>query len=451
MLTRTLFVLFLAASQLPAAGFRAGTARLDITPDGPIWMSGYASRKKPSEGVLQRIWAKALAVEDGHGAKAVIVTTDLIGLPHQVTDVAAARLQKQFGLDRSAILFNSSHTHTGPIVWPNLQIMLDPSPVAEKQLQDYAARLADTLVNVAGAALGDLHPATLTIGHGSVGFAVNRRQPTPSGVKIGVNPNGPVDHDVPVLRVTGTDGKLIAILFGYACHNTTLTGEHYQLSGDYAGQAQAFLEEKHPGANALFLMLCGGDQNPNPRTQIANVIAHGHALADEVDRVMGAPMKPLRPPVRTAFRTVEPKFAPRERADFEREAQSTDPFRVRRAQAMLAGYDRGAPVRRLTYPIQAIRFGKDLTIVALGGEVVVDYALRLKRLYGTEKENLVVAGYSNDVMCYIANKRILGEGGYEAVDSMIYYGQPGPLSEAAEETIVDGVKSVMERVGRKAQ
>lgn len=451
MLIRTLFVLILAATLSPAAGFRAGTARLDITPDGPIWMSGYASRKKPSEGVLQHLWAKALAIQDAHGATAVIVTTDLIGLPREVTDVAAARLQKQFGLDRSALLFNSSHTHTGPLVWPNLQIMLDPSPQAEQQLKAYAARLTEALVNVAAAALGDLHPASLAIGHGSVDFAVNRRQPTPNGVKIGVNPNGPVDHDVPVLRVTGTDGKLIAILFGYACHNTTLTGEHYQLSGDYAGQAQAFLEEKHPGANALFLMLCGGDQNPNPRTRIENVIAHGHALAGEVERVLGTPMKPLRPPVRTAFRIVEPKFAPHERADFEREAQGTDPFRLRRAQTMLAAYDSGAPVRRLAYPVQAIRFGKGLTLVALGGEVVVDYALRLKRLYRTNKEDLVVAGYSNDVMCYIASKRVLGEGGYEAVDSMIYYGQPGPLSEDAEETIVDGVKSVMARVGRNAK
>lgn len=439
------------AGELAAAGFRAGTARLDITPDGPTWMSGYASRKKPSEGVLQKLWAKALAVEDGRGGKVVIVTTDLIGLPREVSDVAAARIQKDYGLERSSVLFNSSHTHTGPIVWPNLHILLDATAEDEQQLKAYALRVTDALVSVTGAALGELRPASISVGHGTAGFAINRREPAQTGVKIGLNPKGPVDHDVPVLRVTGADGKLIAILFGYACHNTTLTGEHYKISGDYAGQAQAFIEEKHPGATALFLMLCGGDQNPNPRTQVENVVAHGRELADEVDRVMGGTMKPLHPPLRTAFRTVEPKFAPQDRATFEAEAQSKDPYRVKRAKAMLAAYDRGTPVRRFTYPVQAIRFGKDLTIAALGGEVVVDYSLRLKREYGTDKEDLVVAGYSNEVMCYIANKRILGEGGYEAVDSMIYYGQPGPLSEDAEETIVDGVKSVMARVGRKAK
>ena len=70
---------------------------------------------------------------------------------------------------------------------------------------------------------------------------------------------------MPVLKITGPDGKLRAVLFGYACHNTTLTAEVYQLSGDYAGFAAAELEAKHPGATALFLMLCGADQNPSPR------------------------------------------------------------------------------------------------------------------------------------------------------------------------------------------
>jgi hypothetical protein len=449
--TNRILAVLLTAGTLYGAGFQGGTARLDITPEGPIWMSGYASRKKPSEGVLQKLWAKGLALDDGRGGRVVIVTTDLIGLPREVSEVAAARIQKQYGLERSAILFNSSHTHTGPIVWPNLHVMLSVTPEDEQNLRSYAQRVTDALVSVAGAAMGDLQPAVLSVGHGSVGFAMNRRQATPKGVILGVNPDGPMDHDVPVLRLSAPNGKLIAVLFGYACHNTTLTGEHYQISGDYAGQAEAYFEEKHPGANALFLMLCGGDQNPNPRTRIEDVQAHGRALADEVERVLGTQLKPLQAPLRTAFTTIELKFAPQDRATFEDEAKGTNAHRAKRAQIMLAAYDRGTPVRRIAYPIQAIRFGKGLTLVALGGEVVVDYDLRLKREYGTEKEDLIVAGYSNEVMCYIPTKRIIGEGGYEPMDSMIYYGQPGPFSDEVEETIVDGVRSAMARVGRKAK
>ena len=91
-------------------------------------------------------------------------------------------------------------------------------------MQDYAVKLIASLVDVIGAALGDLQPAEIAYGVGEAGFAMNRREMTPQGVKIGVNPQGPVDRSVPVLRVTA-GGKLKAVLFGYACHNTTLTGE----------------------------------------------------------------------------------------------------------------------------------------------------------------------------------------------------------------------------------
>src|SRR5258708_4163428 len=102
------------------AGLRAGVAKLDITPRGPIWMSGYASRSHASEGVRQTLWAKALAIDAGSGGRVVIVTTDLIGLPAEVADEVAAGASQQFGIERSRLLLNSSHTHTGPVVWPGL-------------------------------------------------------------------------------------------------------------------------------------------------------------------------------------------------------------------------------------------------------------------------------------------------------------------------------------------
>jgi hypothetical protein len=111
---------------------------------------------------------------------------------------------------------------------------------------------------------------------------------------------------------------------------------------------------------------------------------------------------------------------------------------------MLKTYDDRLLVHRTPYPVQAIRFDRDLTLLALGGEVVVDYDVRAKREFsGT---NLVVAGYSNDVMCYIPSQRVLKEGGYEAVDSMIYYGQPGPFAPDVEERVFAAIHRVMKRV-----
>jgi neutral ceramidase len=434
---------------LVAADFQAGVARIPITPQEPIWLSGYASRKHPSEGVLHDLWAKALALEEAKGGRLVIVSTDLIGLPLAVSDLVAARVQKQYGLDRARLLLNSSHTHTGPVVWPNLETMYDLPPEQERLLRDYSRAVADALVSVIGAALGDLAPAELSFGQGTAGFAVNRREFTPEGVKIGVNPDGPVDHSVPVLKVSGAEGELRAAVFGYACHNTTLTGEHYQISGDYAGFAQIEVERAHPGATAMFLALCGADQNPNPRRTEQLAVQHGNALAAEVRRVLSGKLHPVRPPIRAALQTVELNFAHHTREAFEEELQDANPWKVRRAKAMLKAYDERRPVRSVTYPVQAVRFHKDLTLLALGGEVVVDYALRAKREF--LNETLVVAGFSNDVMCYIPSARVLREGGYEAVDSMIYYGQPGPFTEEVEETVFRTVRQVMRRVGVDAR
>jgi neutral ceramidase len=425
------------------AGMRAGVARVDITPDGPIWMTGYASRTHPSTGVLQHLWAKALAIEDGKSGRVVIVTTDLIGLPGSITDAVAAQLQKEHGLERSRLLFNSSHTHTGPLVAGNLQTMFDLSAEDRARVAEYGRRLTANLVQVAAAALGDLAPATLDYGTGQVNFAINRRQFAANGVKIGVNPQGPVDHSLPVIRVRSANGELRAVLFAYACHNTTLTGEFYQISGDYAGFAQAEFEKAHPGATALFMILCAADQNPEPRSTIALAEQHGSEIAREADRVIQGQMATLHGPLRAALEVTDLAFAPYTREQFEKETGSTNPAAVRRAQAMLKTYDERQPVRRLPYPVQALRFGRDLTILALGGEVVVGYDLRAKQEF--PNDHLIVAGYSNDVMCYIPTRKVLDEGGYEAVDSMIYYGQPGPFAGDVEERIFASIHRVMKR------
>jgi len=438
--------LLLALQALAGPSIRAGAARIDITPEGPVWMSGYAARNKPSEGVLMPLWAKALALEDARGNRAVIVTTDLIGLPMELTDLVAARAMEKYKLDRASLVFNASHTHTGPVVRGNLSVMESQQPPHREALAAYRQTLQQKLLDVIGAALADLAPAELAFAHGEARFGVNRRQFTPAGVVIGVNPDGPVDPRVPVLRVTSPSGKVRALLFGYACHNTTLTAEFYQLSGDYAGFAQAELEKEFPGAVALFVQLCGGDQNPNPRSKLEYAEQHGRTLAAEVARVARTAMSPAGGRIRAAYQLAALPFAPHTREQFEQELKDANVFRQRRARLMLQLYDERREPRQLRYPVQAVRLERGFTLIALGGEVVVDYALWAYRTW--PQERLMVAGYSNDVACYIPSARILREGGYEAVDSMIYYGQPGPFTEEVEARIQDAVRQVMKRVGR---
>ena len=432
-------VLLFSAAGLCGASLKAGIARVDITPAGPIWMSGYAARTHASEGVLTPLWAKALALESSPAGRIVIVTTDVVGIPRSIADEVARRVGKQYGLKRSQFLSNASHTHTGPMVWPNLSNLAVLPAEERDKLPGYSRKFTDALVTVIGAALQDLAPAAVEFGQGSAGFAINRRRPPAPDT------TGPVDHKVPVLKITDPAGKVRAILFGYACHNTTLTGEIYQISGDYAGFAAAALESQHAGATALFITLCGADQNPNPRSTIELARQHGAALANEVDRVISQPMTSIAGPVKTVFRLTQLRLAPRSRQDFDAELKSTLPAGVRRAELMLKALDAGQKIDQVEYPIQAAKFGHSLTLIALGGEVTVDYGLRIQREYPGEP--IITAGYSNDVMCYIPSLRVLKEGGYEAVDSMIYYGQAGPFADDVEDRIFSAIHQVMKDIG----
>ncbi len=434
----------LVSGSLYAADFQAGAAKRTITPPMPFWLTGYAARTKPADSVRMELWAKALAIQDHQGGRAVIVTTDVIGLPQEISDAVAERLAKSHGLKRSEVLFNSSHTHAGPVIWPNLCVMFEFDEKELDRVREYASKLTDNLEAVASEAIRKLAPAKLSCGQGTADFAINRREQTATGFRIGVNSKGPMDHSVPVLGVTGEDGALRAVLFGYACHNTTTGGDFYQVNGDYAGAAQLEVETAHPGAIALFMILCGGDQNPNPRGTVELADQYGRALARAVEKVLTGELKEIRPPLRTAYRVIDLEFAPHTREQFQTESQDTDKYRQRRARLMLDAYDQGNPTRTLSYPLQVVRFSEGLTFLAMGGEVVVDYSLRAKREF--PKEDLVVAGYCNDVSCYIPSLRVLREGGYEPDISMIYYGQPGPFAENVEEVIFQNIRDLFMQV-----
>lgn len=428
-----------------ADDFRAGSARVKITPEVPMWLTGFAARTHAATGVKQDLWAKALALEDGSGGRVVVVTTDLLGLPREVSDEVARRCEKQFSLKRAQLWLNSSHTHSGPIVWPLAPAMFELNAEDTAHTKAYAEELKDQLTQIVGESLSNLSPAKISYGTGEAGFAINRRATRFHDLNPAGDPRSPTDHRVPVLLVSAPDGTPRVVLFGYACHNTTLTAEFYDVSGDYAGYAQAALEQEHPGVQAMFFLLCAADQNPAPRGNLEYAEKHGKDLAAAVDTTLKGAMKALEPPIRTAYLMTNLQFAPHTRAQFEEEAKDKNVFKVRRAKLMLESYDSGKPMRSIEYPVQAIRFGKGLAIVTLGGEVVVDYALRARREY--PNTDLVVAGYSNVVMSYIPSLRVLREGGYEANDAMIYYGRPGPYTEDVEEKIFKTIHRALSKVG----
>jgi len=423
--------------------WQAGAAKVDITPAGPIWMAGYAARSKPSQGVQLPIHAKALAIDDGHKGRVVFVSTDIIGFPKSVAEEIAIAALKKYKLERSQLVLNSSHTHSGPVVWPNLATMYFFSNEERAKVEAFTRNLIGQVTDIIGASIANLKPASVEYDLGEAKFGMNRRKPTPEGIKNSPNPPGPNDHAVPTIRIRDASQKLVATMFGYSCHNTTMTGEFYDIGGDYAGFAQAEVEAKFPGSVALFVTACAGDQNPFPRSSLANTKAHGHELAEAVIASASRKGEVLKGRIQSRYQMIDLPFQPFSRSDFETELKSTNQFAARRAQAMIQAIDNRSISRDLAYPIQAIKLGQ-ASIVTMGGEVVVDYCLRLRRETGDAK--LFVMGYSNDVMCYIPTKKQVEEGGYEANESFLYYGQPAPLKGEIEELIIGKVKALLAKV-----
>ena len=443
----TLLLLLLAQLALGAdPGWKAGASKAVITPKVEMWMAGYAARNKPAEGTAQDLYAKALALEDSHGQRFVFVTLDLIGVPRSLRTALEKRLAEARLLAPEGLLLNVSHTHCGP----EFRVDAKPGIFAEfgdaRQAEAYGAFLEETLFTLIKSALDQLAPAGLSYHHARCGFAMNRRLPVENTFRNAPYPDGPVDQDVPVLRVTGADGKLRAVMFGYACHNTTL--QFYQWCGDYAGFAQEYLEASHPEAIALFVEGCGGDQNPYPRGKIELAQFHGRALALAVESALATPPAAITGPLRSTLGDVTIDFAPLpSREEFETRTRSTDKYIASHAKRLLDRLDKGETLpTSYPYPVQVVRIGDGLTFIGLAGEAVVDYSLRLKReLAGSP---VWVAGYCNDVMAYIPSRRVLEEGGYEGGDSMRFSTLPGPWAPSIEERIVDQVHKLLKTVGQ---
>ncbi len=426
----------------PAAGWKAGVARENITPKQSIWLAGYGSRTKPSEGKIHDLWAKALALEDQNGKRAVLITTDLLGMPKASSDRIRDRIEKQYKLSRAQIIINSSHTHTGPVLGSALQ---DIYPLDEKQIKlidDYTKDLESRIVALVGRAISSLQPANLHSKNGVTRFQVNRRNNSEGTLTLQSELKGPNDHAVPVIKVTDAKGKLMAIAFGYACHPTVLSIDKW--SGDYPGFAQIELEKAYPGTTALFFQGAGADQNPLPRRTIPLAKQFAKELVAAVDRVLEEDMNPLSPVISAVYSEVT--LTTEEGPDDAELAKmtTTGADYTKRWAKRIQGLKRAGKLQsEYPYPLQVWKLGEQ-PIMVMGGELVVQYSVELKKIYGPD---IFVMGYSNDVMAYIPSEVILKEGGYEGASSHLVYGLQAKWKPGVQSIIIDGMKDLATKAG----
>lgn len=425
------------------AAWKAGVARVDITPDNSVWLAGYASRDHGAERTLMPLNAKALAIEDADGNRAVLVTTDILGYTKDLSDRVRDRLEAECQLPRARVILSASHTHSGPLLPANLNGTYPIDEAGTAAVEAYEPILEERLIQVVKDALADLGPAGMESGNGVVRFAVNRRNNKEAEVPQLHAFNGPSDHAVPVLKVARPDGQVLAIVFGYACHATVLSINEW--SGDYPGFAQAELEKLYPGATAMFFAGCAGDQNPLPRRTIPLAQQYGRELAAAVNRVLEDGGKELAPTLVAEYEEIELAINPvPTREELAERAANSSGYEQRVLQHFVKQIDAGVPLRQTyPYPVQVWRLGEQ-ALVAIGGEVVVEYAIAIKQALGYDT---FVMAYANDVPGYIPSSRVLAEGGYEGASSQMLYNLSNTWADDVEERVLNGVRDVATRAG----
>jgi hypothetical protein len=380
-----------------------------------------------------------------------------MGMSKSIYEALFAELRERYGLERAEFMLTFSHNHCGPILQDDL---VDYYPLDDEQrrlVAEYSAWMSGEIVAAVGEALAHWQPARLLKGEGRCTFAVNRRENTeaevPALLAAGKPLKGVVDHSVPVLAIRGVDDALLGVLFGYACHPTTLSFNTW--CGDYPGFAQVDLEAKHPGAVAMFFNACGADQNPIPRRQAELAEKYGKQLAVAVEGVLAGPLQAVSSGLHTDFAFVDldyDKVVTRE--TLRPVAEGASELHARWARRMLKQIDDGVVFpTSYPYPVQAWRLGDELLLIAIGGEAVVDYALRFKREFGPRTW---VCGYANDMAAYIPSRRVWEEGGYEGGPHLDEYGRPawrwaGDVEERVARTVHEVVQNVAGAGGGQPQ
>ena len=418
-----------------------GAARVEVTPREPVVLAGYGGRNGEFEGIDTQLWVRAMVIGDEHPVAIVVV--DNCGVPGRVTARLAKRLAKH-GVAPQRLVVAATHTHNAPnlegyapILWAGRTTLEQDEHTAA-----YTAFLIEQMEATVAAALKSREPMRLEWGQGRATFGGNRRvirNGTWAG--FGFQRNGPVDHSLPVLAARDTGGTVRVVWANYACHCTTV-GSRNHVGGDWAGFANESMEEAFPDAVALMTIGCGADVGPQPSGSLEVAAQHGRRVGVEVRRLLTNSTTQVTGSLTVAEKQIRlPLADPKPRTYWE-EQLSKEGVHHQLAKSMIKRLDDGGSIpSEVQYPLSVWKFGDDLAMVFLAGEVVVDYSVRLNR--ELDWSRLWISAWANAMPGYIPSGRVLAEGGYEADFSQIYYGQPGRYKPEIEDLLVGAVRDLI--------
>ena len=410
-----LLCLLMSMSVLSGATFRASVVKVDITPNSPQWLMGYAPRQ--SNGVHDHIYHRILAMDDGH-VLFFLISSDLCLFSPSVSDDVTAQLHKELGVEPQNVWWSVTHSHAAPEVGPPgmYKVLLGRSN--HEWNRAYAAQVINSLIDGVKQAREKLEPARIAIGTGMAMANINRRAKDENGkVTLGLNPDGPADRQIGIVRIERPDGTPIAFIANYAMHGTVLSGANREISGDAPGEVSAYVERKL-GAPMLYENGAAGNMAPiysvYPDPKSGHLSQFDVLLGDHFLQAVAA-LGPASESVSlwTGEKIIE---TPRKQElDWPQE---------------LAAYSRTAPngSALIKLPIRFLRIN-DTIIWSAPVEAFSEIALRVRR--SSPFPHTFFFGYTGGWFGYLPTSQAFDEGGYEPNTS--------PFTKAAENDVSEGV------------
>ena len=407
-----------AAQRATPGALRASAARVDITPQGSTWLSGYGPRQ--SDGVLHRIYHRVLALDAG-GTQLFVISSDLCLFSPGFYDSVTGELQKATGINPKQVLWSVTHTHAAPEIGPPDMYKALLGRSDHEWDREYASFATRLLIDAVAKARDTLEPARIVFGTGTAVANINRRAKDVDGsVSIGLNPEGPVDRQINLIRVTRPDNSPIALVANYAMHGTVMSGQNLKISGDGPGVVTDYLEEKVGG---VVLYINGAAGNIAPIYSVYPNERAGHLSEFRVllgDRILAA-LARLGPgtgevAIRHAERIVETARKP----------EITWPDGL----GAFARTENGRPLVRL--PLRFVRLNDAIIWAApveMFSEIATDVRERSPFPY------TFYFGYTNGWFGYLPTARAFEEGGYEPRTSPFLPGVEADVRDAVTSTI----------------
>ncbi|MGW8316769.1 MAG: neutral/alkaline non-lysosomal ceramidase N-terminal domain-containing protein [Bacteroidales bacterium] len=378
-----------------------GASRINITPVEPVLMSGYDARKTPSTGIHDELFASALCFSDLQ-TKVLIITADVIGFSHSLTDEIVRDISSATGIGADHILLTAAHNHGGP----SIRTYTDDIPAGNER---YIQSLREKLVQVSLDAAETLNPVKMGVGIGYCSMNINRRAKFADGsIWLGRNQDGPCDHEVAILKFEDAQEGLVGLHVNWPCHGTASGQENYEITGDWPGAAARFLGEQLGGETVVGITAgASGDINPiyGPGDNFREIEAVGFNLAEEVMSVIPDIETFQEYDINSIQKTIILPGKKRGDSRFPQDEYEPGPDVEIRLSAMKVG---------------------NMVFAGISGEVMTEIGMEIKAK--SPYTGTIIVTHCNGSSGYICTDKAFGEGGYEV--------QVTRLMPGAEEAVV---------------